>query len=290
MRVLLSILMLTFFVSCSKKTFVEDKVFAGGVHASAWKLNKGEQIYKEYCMACHGVNGDGKGPAHKGMKVPPRDFTLGLFKFGKVTTGELPHDRHFYEILDKGLHGTAMLPWDLTEGQMDAVVQYIKTFAPKVWEGKDKKLGEEILPTKDPFGAAHRSAAIQKGKEVYHAVANCQSCHRGYISLEEYSAINKKVNGDAIDELDEDFYAVKPQETEYGYLNIPPDFTWDRVRSAVSVEDLYVRLAAGVGGTSMPAWKDTITDEEIWAVAYYVRSLMDIRDKPSRKELMSKLK
>lgn len=290
MRVLLSILMLTFFVSCSKKTFVEDKVFAGGVHASALKLNKGEQIYKEYCMACHGVKGDGKGPAHKGMKVPPRDFTLGIYKFGKITTGELPHDRHFYDILKYGLHGTAMLPWDLTEGQMDAVVQYIKTFASKVWEGKDKKLGAEILPSADPFGEAHRSAAIQKGKEIYHGVANCQSCHRGYVSLEEFSGINKKINGEGIAELDADFYKVKPQETEYGYLSIPPDFTWDHVRSATTVEELYVRLAAGVGGTAMPAWKDTITDEEIWAVAYYVKSLMDVKDTPERKTLMSKLK
>lgn len=290
MRVHLSILSLFLFVSCSKKTFVEDKVFAGGIHVSAGKLNAGEQIYKEYCMACHGVKGDGKGPSHKGMKVPPRDFTLGIYKFGQVASGDLPHDRHFYDLLTHGLNGTAMLPWGLSDGQMDAVVQYIKTFAPKVWEGKDKELGEEIIATKDPFGEAHKSAAIQKGKEVYHAVANCQSCHRAYVSLEEYSSINKKVNNEAIDELDEDFYQTKQQETEYGYMNVPPDFTWHRIRSAKTVEHLYIRLSAGVGGTAMPAWKDTITDEEIWAVSYYVKSLMELRDTPERKRLMSRLK
>ena len=80
------------------------------------------------------------------------------------------------------------------------------------------------------------------------------------------------------------------QDSDHGYATMPPDFTWHRVRSAQSVEDLYIRLAAGVGGTGMPAWKGTIEDDEIWAVAYYVRSLMDIKDSPKRKELMSRFK
>ena len=37
-----------------------------------------------------------------------------------------------------GLHGSAMLPWDLTEKQMFQVMSYVKTFAPKTWEGKIK--------------------------------------------------------------------------------------------------------------------------------------------------------
>ena len=241
-------------------------------------------------MPCHGVNGDGKGVAAKGMKTPPRDFTLGIYKFGQVISGELPHDQDFYEILDKGLHGTAMLPWDLSPEQKDAVVQYIKTFAPKVWEGGDKKLGERVTPTKDPFGEAHKSAAIQKGKEVYHISANCQSCHRAYVTLQEFSEMSKRLNGESVSELDEDFYKTKPQESEYGVMTIPPDFTWHTVRTAESVEELYVRIASGVGGTAMPSWRETITDEEIWAVSYYIKSLMDLKNHEKRDVLMGQLK
>lgn len=270
--------------------FREEKIFAGGIRATKAQLNHGQQVYTEYCMPCHGVNGDGKGVASKGMKVPPRDFTKGIFKFGQVPAGELPHDQHLFELLTNGLHGTAMLPWDLKEGQMFAVISYIKTFAPQVWEGKEKELGREIIATNDPFGEAHKSAAIQLGKEIYHAKAQCQSCHRGYVGLNELSAINEKMNGEKVGKLETDFYQVKPQDTEWGFKSIPPDFTWDSVRSASSVEQLYVRLSSGVGGTAMPSWRETISDEEIWAVAHYVRDLMDFKDRAKRKELMDSIK
>lgn len=289
LKLLIGFTVLTSFVGCNEKHFLEDKVFAGGVYAPKAALNKGKSIYTEYCMACHGVDGDGKGVASKGLQVPPRDFTKGVFKFGEVATGELPHDEHFYKILNKGLHGTAMLPWDLTKDQMFAVVQYIKTFAPAVWEGKDKALGTQIVVTKNPYGPAHESSAIQRGKEVYHAVANCQSCHRAYVGHKEFSDINLKVNGERVTDFDPDMYKTKMQETEWGFKSLPPDFTWDFVRSATTVEELYVRLNSGVGGTAMPSWKETISDEDIWAVAHYVKYLMGLKNTQERKDLMDSI-
>lgn len=274
--------------SCEEKAFREGVIVAGGKYVSADTLNKGKQIYTEYCMACHGVDGDGKGVAWKGMDVPPRNFKLGLIKFGDVASGELPHDESIYKTLEHGLNGTAMLPWDLKPGQMEAVWNYIKTFAPDTWIGKDKELGEKIEITKDPFGLARKSAAIKMGREVYHVVANCQSCHRGYVTAGEFSEMTKRLT-DEDGEIDEEFYKIKPQESDHEYLTIPPDFTWHEIRSAQTVEDLYLRLAAGVGGTSMPSWKGTIEDEEIWAVAHYVRHLMDMRNTPKRDELIKKL-
>lgn len=281
---------LTFLVSCQENSFHEDKIFVGGIHAPAAKLNKGKYIYQEYCMACHGERGDGKGVAAKGLVPPPRDFTLGIYKFGKVISGELPHDSHLKELIVKGLHGTAMLPWDMSDGQLDAVVQYIKTFAPDVWENKSQPLADEIVVTKDPYGLAHKSSAIQRGKEVYHIEAQCQSCHRAYVSRSELSQMNQKINNEAITVFDEEMYTLKLQDSEHNAKFLPPDFTWHEIRSAQTVEELYVRLAAGVGGTSMPSWKDVLEDSDIWAVAHYVKHLMDMKDKPSRKALMERLK
>lgn len=280
---------LTILSSCEEKAFREGVIFAGGKYVEAGTLNKGKQIYTEYCMACHGEKGDGKGVAHKGLSTPPRNFTLGIIKFGDVASGELPHDESVFKTLHEGLEGTAMLPWDLKPGQKEAVWQYIKTFAPKTWIGKDKELGKKIEVTKDPFGLARKTSAIEIGKEVYHVVANCQSCHRGYVTLEEFSSMSKKLTGDSVTELDSDFFKVKPQESDHGYMTIPPDFTWHKVRSAQTVEDLYIRIAAGVGGTAMPSWKGTIEDEQIWAVSHYVKYLMDLKDTEKRKELMAKL-
>lgn len=279
-----------FTFSCKDTHFKEDIIVAGGRYVKTDTLNYGKSVYTEYCMACHGVDGDGRGVASKGMAVPPRNFQLGLIKFGDVASGDLPHDESIAKSLTHGLSGTAMLPWDLSETQADAVIQYIKTFAPKTWIGKDKKLGEKITLTKNPYGLAHKQQAIEKGKVVYHNVANCQSCHRAYITLEELNKITMASGDGKINELDEDFYKIKIQESDYGYQTVPLDFTWHRVRSAQSLEDIYLRISAGVGGTSMPAWKDTISDDEIWAVSYYIESLMKMRNSPKRKELMSRLK
>lgn len=289
MKSLLFILII-FSSACVKEHFREGVIVAGGTYVDKNTLNKGREIYMEYCMACHGEKGDGKGVAAKGMDVPPRNFTNGIIKFGDTLSGELPHDEAIYKILKEGLSGTAMLPWDLQPGQMNAVWQYIKTFSPKTWIGKDKKLGEKVTLSPDPYGLARKTSAIRKGKAVYHVTASCQTCHQAYATKREISAMSLKVSGERVGEFDENLYHTKPQESEHDSVTLPPDFTWDRIRSAKTVEEIAMRVAAGIGGTTMPAWKETIEDSEIWAVSYYVKHLMDMRDKPERKDLMEKLK
>lgn len=282
---------LALLASCSDNSFKEDIIFAGGIVASKSDLNAGKMIYTENCMACHGVEGDGKGVASKGLQVPPRDFTQGKYKFGHVLAGELPHDRDFYKLLEEGLHGTAMLPWDLSEKQMYQVMQYIKTFSMETWEGKDKELGVRIIPTKDPYGLAHKEAAIKRGSEVYHVEAQCQTCHRAYISYEEFSDLSEQAYGDpiAFEDMDPLMYQVTPQPSDYGVNTLPPDFTWHHMRSGYDVEDIYIRLVAGVGGAAMPSWKDVVSDEDIWALAHYVRSLVELKGTDERKEFMNQI-
>ncbi len=290
MSVLIFVLCQVLLFGCQEGNFREGVIMAGGQYVSAETLNKGHQIYMEYCMPCHGVKGDGNGVAAKGLPVPPRNFTLGLIKFGDVTSGDLTHDEAVYKTLKEGLDGTAMLPWDLKPGQMEAVWQYIKTFAPKTWVGKDKKLGEKMTLGKDPFGLAHKEAAIKRGREVYHVVAQCQSCHRGYVSNTELKEMTMRLTKETADDVDEDYFKIKLQDSDHGYVTLPPDFTWHKVRSAQNINDLAIRIAAGAGGTAMPAWKDTIEDDDVWAVAYYVKHLMEMKDTPKRKKLMESLK
>ena len=293
------LMLLVLFSACHPGDFREGKVFAGGVRVSAGQLNLGKRLYLEHCYACHGVDGGGNGPAAKGLIPPPRNFKQGLFKFGRVMAGELPSDNDLHRIIRKGLHGSAMLPWDLEKPAIMAIIQYLKTFSPGTWEGEDKKVGQVMTLSKDPYGLAHKQSAIAKGKEVYHMEANCQSCHRAYISRQEFQAMNEKVNGEkmALDEIEEDFDQLKMQESEYQFdgterlvKTLPPDFTWHPIRSAQTVAELFLRLKSGVGGTTMPSWYEVLSDNDIWAVSYYVRYLMDLREQPmARKSFMAQL-
>jgi len=83
---------------------------------------KGEKIYLETCWSCHGLAGDGKGPAAGGMKPPPTDFT----------SVEALKQRSEGEILDaivKGKPATAMFPQPLDPQSIVDVAAYLRTLA-----------------------------------------------------------------------------------------------------------------------------------------------------------------
>jgi mono/diheme cytochrome c family protein len=288
-KIVISLSALLLLVACDGTTkFRESKTFAGGKIVDPATLSLGQTTYLEYCVQCHGVDGKGNGPAAPGLLPPPRNLTQGLYKFPWVAYGELPHDEDFARIIRHGLKGSAMLPWDISDERLDAVIQYIKTFAPQVWEVKDATLGTKLDLPVDPFGDTYRHQAIEKGKKVYHITAACTQCHRGYATKEEITEWNKELKGTA--EVDENFYNLKTQDGEYNYKVLPPDFTYHELRSITDVPTIVQRLMYGVTGSGMPGWKDVVTDEELWALAYYVDSLRNLKnDIPKRKELMQKI-
>jgi hypothetical protein len=68
---------------------------------------------------------------------------------------------------------------------------------------------------------------------------------------------------------------------------LSPDFTFADLRSVRDshrMEDLYRVIAAGVGGTAMPTWKGSLPDEDIWALAHYVDSLLALKGTPGAAE------
>jgi mono/diheme cytochrome c family protein len=270
-----------------KSPFRESKIL-NGKEVKASTLNLGYTTYVEYCIQCHGMSGKGDGPASKGLLPPPRNFTQGLYKFAWVPYGELPHDEDLARIIRHGLKGTAMLPWDISDERLNAVIQYIKTYAPQVWEGKDKTLGNKFELPADPFGDTYKHIAIEKGRKVYHVTAACTQCHRGYATKEEINAWASELKTTV--EVGADYYQLKTQDGEYNYKVLPPDFTYHQLRSITDVPSIVQRLMYGVTGSGMPGWKDVVTDEELWALAYYVQDLREIgKDQPRRNALMDKV-
>jgi hypothetical protein len=163
-----------------KMPFQEDEthVFAGGMTVTGHELNLGYQSYTRYCYACHGHEGDGKGPASYGYRPPPRNFTAGSFKFARMrSSDDVPNDDDLVRIVKGGLHGTPMLEWDVPEEELRRILQYIKTFNPKKWE-KKKKNGEPVKALEvwdapsDPWEGKD-TEAIARGRDLYHFKAEC---------------------------------------------------------------------------------------------------------------------
>lgn len=69
----------------------------------------GQEMYKDYCAACHGAAGKGDGPAVEFLKAPPADLTT----MAKRNNGQFPAD-HFAAVLRFGTeahpHGTSDMP------------------------------------------------------------------------------------------------------------------------------------------------------------------------------------
>lgn len=274
--IVISIFSLLLLVSCDGTTrFKESKIFAGGKIVEPSTLALGQTTYLEYCIQCHGVDGKGNGPSAQGLLPPPRNLTQGLYKFPWVAYGELPHDEDFARIIRHGLKGSAMLQWDISDERLNAVIQYIKTFAPQVWEVKDAQLGVKLELPNDPFGDTYRHQAIKKGEKVFHMTAACTQCHRGYATKDQITEWNKELTTAV--EVDPAFYQLKSQDSEYNYKALPPDFTYHELRSITDVPSIVQRLMYGVTGSGMPGWKDVVTDEELWALAYYVDSLRGLK-------------
>ncbi len=262
----------------------------GGKEVSARTLTEGERNYLLYCRACHGENGDGKGPSSPGLRPPPRDFRLGLFKFAAVPAGSLPHDDDLVRIVRTGLHGTAMLAWDgIPDQNLQEIIQYIKTFSPR-W--KEEEPGEPVRPTPDPW-AGKADAGIARGKLVYHGLAQCLTCHPAYGSKETIYEAGKALTGNPTTDFRDDMYGSVLKESDYGVKFLPPDFLRSDLRSVRSdhqLEDIYRVIAAGVGGTAMPTWRGSLPEGELWALAHYVDSLVSLRGTPQATELIEQAK
>lgn len=248
-------------------------------------LTAGARAYVQYCRACHGDKGDGKGPAAKGLRPPPRDFTLGVFKFAAVQGGALPHDEDLERIVRSGLHGTAMLAWDgVPEHKVRQIIQYVKTFSPR-W--KEEEPGEPVLPTPDPW-KGREAEGVARGRKLYHGLAQCLSCHPAYASKAEIHAAAKELTGTGTVDFRADLYHPVLTNSDYGVKLLPPDFTRAELRSVSPDhrrEDLYRVIASGVGGTAMPTWQGSLPEEDLWALVHFVDSLVALKGTDAARRL-----
>ena len=306
---------------CGEKKF-KGAMILSGQKVSSEKLEHGHEVYVHYCRACHGENGDGQGASvAMGLRPPPRDFRAGQFKFGSIAGG-LPSDEDFRRIIRFGLRGTAMLPWDIEDNDLDAVIQYIKTFSPR-WQPPKFKQGAAVVPGEpgkphpDPWIGARETEGVARGQYIYHQKAQCGSCHPNYVTRNELSSFSMKDTGAPATEFRDDMYGSVLKESQYklgatidakgdyvgGYpiKLLPPDFTRDDVRSVrlfskeTALEDLYRVIAGGINGTPMPQWKGTVfepghdSDDDIWALVHYVYGLIKLKGTPAAIQLRLQL-
>jgi mono/diheme cytochrome c family protein len=189
------------------------QIAAGPVQSDRTGRHRG--LFREHCVHCHGISGDGMGPTASFLKPYPRDYRQGKFKFTSTPTGAMPTDDDLERIIRNGVPGTAMPPFEvaLAQPEIDALVEYVKYLSLRgrveialVMQILDLNIGEELptdretlvemvlLPEVEKWQSAKESviqpeaeppedfgtlASIDKGRELFFSEkkGNCVLCH-----------------------------------------------------------------------------------------------------------------
>lgn len=84
-------------------------------------------LYRQHCVHCHGISGDGAGPTAAFLNPYPRDFRMGKFKWKSTKTGSPPTHDDLKRVITNGVPGTAMPSFKLLpEEEIEALTQYVK--------------------------------------------------------------------------------------------------------------------------------------------------------------------
>ncbi|MCC7338958.1 MAG: cytochrome c [Pirellulaceae bacterium] len=97
---------------------------AGAVRSDEEDVHYG--LYREHCILCHGIAGNGLGATSRLLNPYPRDFRLGKFKFKSTPIGSRPTRDDLRSLLRHGIAGTSMPSFArLPEDDIEALIDYV---------------------------------------------------------------------------------------------------------------------------------------------------------------------
>ena len=109
--------------------FEEVKRSAGPVGRAQDRVERG--LYRKHCVQCHGITGDGAGPAATLLAPYARDFRRGTFKFKSTPIGSKPTKADLVHTIEHGITGTSMPAFaplrnrDEFAKDIEAVTEYV---------------------------------------------------------------------------------------------------------------------------------------------------------------------
>ena len=146
---------------------------AGMPALAAGDAERGEEIYTQRCMLCHGEEGDGMGPAAERLNPPPRDFTMAQYKIRTTRVDEIaPADADLVRMIHDGMPGTAMPGWSdvLSDADIQDLTAFLKTLA-----GLEEEEPGQVIDYGTQVPVSPES--IAQGRELFHEDDRCSECH-----------------------------------------------------------------------------------------------------------------
>lgn len=260
-----------------------------GEEVDAAQLQHGEAVYRRYCQQCHGVTGDGNGPAAEYLEPRPRDYRKGIFKFTSTPYGAKPLREDLLKTIQRGITGTSMPSFRLLpERDLQAVVSYVLALtrrgelenklvelaenATEVSELTPEEIGDQVNAVLAAWTRARNEVVepatkmppitaetIAAGADIFQK-RECYKCHgrggRGGIAS-----------------------GIEVGNDSWGRKAPAADLTTGMLHGGQTPLDVYRRISSGINGTPMPAFKDSFAEspDSIWMLTHYVLALADQR-------------
>lgn len=242
---------------------------------TAEALANGSRLYRRHCANCHGLTGDGRGPA--GLFVYPhaRDLRLGLMKFARTADGT-PTREDLTRVIKLGVPGTSMPPFGLADET--TINQLVTATIHLSIRGNVERNTMMAILSDDPPGdiavevrsqfdrivsrwisakpvplPAHvpelTDEHIRRGHELFSsAKTGCMSCHADYGRTTTY------------------------RYDAWGTAARVADLTDRQFRGGGEPAELFRRIRLGIPTVGMPA-QETLSDDEIWDLVALVTAL-----------------
>jgi mono/diheme cytochrome c family protein len=213
-------------------------------------IERGKTVYSQNCVACHGMKGDGKGPAAAFLLPKPRDFVGANYRLRSTAPGQLPTDVDLFRAVSMGMPGTPMPPWKhlLSDDDRWAVVEYLKTFSPRFASTDEVRTVVANLGTPP----ARSEAIILEGKALFTKWA-CINCHGASGHGDGLSAATL---------VDDSQTRIKPRD-----FGNPGAF-----KSGYATKEIARTILTGFNGTPMVGFNGAMPPEDAWKLAYYVET------------------
>jgi cytochrome c oxidase cbb3-type subunit 2 len=212
------------------------------------QMPDGKHVYEHHCAVCHGLSGDGNGEAASRLTTKPADLTSSRFKFRSTPSGAVPTDEDLLRTLTRGVRGTAMVPQThIPPSELSAVVAYLKSLSPRFTE----RVRPAVVVPPQP---AITPALVAKGEKLYKD-SGCPECHGS----------GGKGDGPS---------ALKGMKDSRELPIVPTNLTKRPLKRGSEPAENWKSIAVGLDGTPMPSYSDALDPNEIWAVVFFLESLV----------------
>jgi cytochrome c oxidase cbb3-type subunit 2 len=203
----------------------------------------GMTLYKENCAICHGPGGAGDGSLASEFSPPPRDFTIGEFRFTSTGPNQPPARLDIANVIKRGIEGSygRSMPAfpDFSSSERLALSEVVRQFAGVETYGQPVEIPP--APAFDPV----------RSEELFESFG-CSGCH------------GSSGRGDGPS-------SAGMEDTNGAPLK-PANFTVGKFKGGERPEDVWLRVYGGIAGTPMPSFGTSAEFEDLWAVTQWVLS------------------